>query len=127
MAAIQPWSAAGAEKPMTTLSPASSFDPLSALLVPPLSEPESSRALLVHAARDSAVSPATKPRARRWGARSERVDSDFIVVLLAGCDGEVAFRTDARDAASGDVSTSRQPLLEEHGDDDDQPLDDGLG
>src|SRR3954451_23046527 len=49
MPAIQPWSAAGAENPMVTLSPESSFE-LAALLVPPplLLALELSGVLLVH-------------------------------------------------------------------------------
>ena len=47
MPAIQPWSAAGAEKPMTTLSPSSSLS-LAALALPP--SPELSGSLLVQPA-----------------------------------------------------------------------------
>src|SRR3954468_16991799 len=46
---IQPWSAAGAEKPMVTVSPLSSLE-LAALLVPPPLLLSSSVLLLVHPA-----------------------------------------------------------------------------
>ncbi len=59
---IQPWSAAGAEKPMTTVSPASSLEPESACEVPPASSlSSSSYSLPVHAARANAARPATRP------------------------------------------------------------------
>ena len=76
---IQPWSAAGAEKPMTTLSPASSLEPEAAWDVPPPRSALSSSELLpVHAVRAIAARPATRPVASFfWMGRR-----DFIVLLL---------------------------------------------
>ncbi len=57
--AIQPWSAAGAEKPMVTVSPASSLEPSSASDVPPSRlSLESSGSLLVQALRPSTANTA---------------------------------------------------------------------
>jgi hypothetical protein len=59
MPAIQPWSAAGAEKPMVTVSPGSSLSLAAALLSPPPS-PDSSGVLLVQpASRTPAPTSAT--------------------------------------------------------------------
>ena len=65
MPAIQPWSAAGAEKPMVTVSPSSSFE-LAAFSVPPPPEPWLSGSLLVQpATRAPAPTNATAVVIRR--------------------------------------------------------------
>src|SRR5918998_3400674 len=68
MPAIQPWSAAGAEKPMVTVSPASSLS-LAAWLPPP-PPPDSSGVLLVQPATSTpALSSATVAYGRRRNGR----------------------------------------------------------
>src|SRR3954451_24077012 len=109
---IHPWSAAGAEKPMTTLSPASSLEPSFACDVPPLVSFSSSfEALLVQPARAS-----TARRATTLVPSLVRVSrSDFMVLLLVQSGDAMAVR-------SGGAVPRRQPLLEQHGGDDDDAL-----
>src|SRR6478752_1578310 len=80
---IQPWSAAGAEKPMTTLSPDSSLEPAAAAVVGALAASSSPplESLLVQAARDRAATPATRPMAKRFLVLRV-VDRRDMVVLL---------------------------------------------
>src|SRR6187397_1464958 len=102
---------------MTTLSPASSLDPLSACDVPPPRSALSSlESLLVHAARAMTERPATMvvPIFERMGRR------DFIVLLLGAegwCrDGEVRRRRqvllfrDANRCWSRTAATMMAPL-----------------
>src|SRR3954452_12941601 len=121
MEPIQPWSAAGAEKPMTTLSPASSLDPLSACDVPPPRSALSSLdLLLVQAPRASTARPATTvaPSLVRMGRTDFIVSSCVQWVLVRGwC---------ATPTASSAAVPRRQPLLQEHGGDDDGALEERL-
>src|SRR5688572_15273687 len=121
---IQPWSAAGAEKPMTTLSPASSFEPASAWVVPPpvSSSSLSPESLLVQAARASTETPATRvvPIFLLNGRR------DFIVRLLGAVGWCVGWLVKRCAVASRGVAPRRQPLLQEHGGDDDGSLEEQL-
>ena len=64
MAAIQPWSAAGAEKPMTTFVPGALLPPVS-VLPPVLVWVLGSCSLLVHAASRAPAPSAAPPRRNR--------------------------------------------------------------
>ncbi len=65
MAASQPWSAAGPEKPMVTVSPVSSFDDAALALLPPSPSDESvSGVLLVHPVTSSSAASAPPVSAR---------------------------------------------------------------
>src|SRR4051812_16140112 len=114
---IQPWSAAGAEKPMTTFLPDSSLDPAGAAELPPLLlllSPSLLAVLLVQAARDSVARPATRPAASR--VLDVRVVDRDMVCSLVGGDVPLVLG----------VAPRRQPLLQEHGDDDDGSLEELL-
>src|SRR6478752_3987831 len=82
---IQPWSAAGAEKPMTTLSPDSSLEPAGAAAVSPAapSLPSLPSLLLVQPARARTATPAMRPAATFLDVVV--VDRRDMVVLLGSC------------------------------------------
>src|SRR5687768_15053678 len=103
IAAIQPWSAAGAENPITTFLPGSSL----ATFTPPpwLPPPWFCGVLPVHAASASVKAAST-------------------AILLSGMDSP---RVAAVVNAASGAAASGQPLLEEDGDHDDRSLRDGLG
>src|SRR5689334_6951053 len=106
---------------MTTLSPISSLDPALALLVPPESlELFSSGALLVQAARDRTATPATRPVTSRFLV-FVLVDRRDMVVLL-GCAGGTCCERVVRLGGA----PRRQPLLKQHGGDDDGSLEERL-
>src|SRR4051812_45922457 len=117
---IQPWSAAGAEKPMTTLSPLSSFEPVAADVPPEVSavSPPPSL-LLVQPARARTAMPATRPAATFLDFRV--VDRRDMVVLLVSCRGVVPRWWGGAGVLLG-AAPRRQALLEQHGGDDDGSL-----
>src|SRR3954470_10274478 len=86
MPAIQPWSAAGAEKPIVTVSPLSSFEP-AALLPPP--EPLLSGVLLVQpVTRAPAAIRPTVVGIRRRNRRCRAADMlRFSSDVAPGCSG----------------------------------------
>src|SRR5688572_13310011 len=126
MAAIQPWSAAGAEKAMVTVSPSSSLLPAAAAgAASPSSSSAASWALPVHADRASAATaPATRPVTRRLRrvvvVRSRMMSCSLFSRWFRWC-GVCGVRA----LAGG--RTSREALLQHHGDDDDRALGDRLG
>src|SRR4051794_10476526 len=112
MAAIQPWSAAGAEKPMVTGAPGVALSPAAAPTLAP--EPLDGASLLVQAATVAAAptpSAARKPRRPRPpGSR----DSDMALALLRG----------RRPGSGGGRAPGAG--LDQHRDDDDRALGDVL-
>src|SRR4051812_13103635 len=91
MPAIQPWSAAGAEKPMTTVSPDSSLS-LTALLPPLLLSPELSGVLPVQAVRSTPtpISAAAVDVRRRYGRCLDAdMESLLGVAVLAPSPGRL--------------------------------------
>src|SRR3954447_12071259 len=82
MAAIQPWSAAGAEKPMVTGAPGAAFSPPVAATLPPLAGGAEAGALLVQAV---SAAPAPTPSEPSRNPRRPRLDrppgrlSDMVV------------------------------------------------
>src|SRR4051812_13836421 len=82
---IHPWSAAGAENPMTTLSPDSSLAPAGAAAGLWSSLPSPLESLLVQAASDRTARPATRPVASRF-LDFVVVDRRDMVVLLVGAE-----------------------------------------
>src|SRR3954468_24872839 len=72
MAAIQPWSAAGAEKPITTFAPATAFGlALESVLL--LTWAELSGVLLVHAVRTAPAPTAAPPNRMRLRDKADIV------------------------------------------------------
>ncbi len=87
IAASQPWSAAGPEKPIVTVSPVSSFE-LAAFSVPPLVSPVGSGSLLVQPVSTTAETAraATPVSSLR---RRGRVETDMVVLLVVWMGSEM--------------------------------------
>src|SRR3954471_10292746 len=121
MAAIQPWSAAGAEKPMVTALPGVSLPlPLAAALAEDVVADDATL-LLVHAVRAAPAPRAPAPRSRPRRPRIGPLDEGDIVDL---------FRWDVQPGwvRSGPVELGGAggTPLQEHGADDDHALGDVL-
>src|SRR6478736_4437737 len=133
MAPIQPWSAAGAEKPMTTVSPASSLsDTATGAASAPVSS-SSAGALEVQAARNATDSTATGARTRPRRRVVRVVDmgspSTMSGVVRAGW----GVRAGGNPVAWGGCvwglgarGARREALLQQDGDHDDRALGDLL-